>query len=165
MVPDEPSRVLVAVRVAVPVDRAFSAFTEEIADWWQPNGLFQFTDGRIGVLAFELGPRGRLIETYPEGDAFVVGHVRVWEPPHRLVLSWRHAKFVAGQETELHVRFEDVSDPGVGAALTRVVVEHRGWDAIPAEHSARHGFPLAPFQLRWAEWWQAMLRDLADRVD
>lgn len=161
---DDSSRVLVAVRVSAPADRAFTAFTEEIATWWRPNGLFQFTDGRRGTLAFEPGPGGRLIETYPEGDLFVVGHVRVWEPPHRLVLSWRHASFVSGQETELHVRFESVPDSGDGEAATRVVIEHRGWDAIPIEHAARHGFPLTAFQLRFAEWWRAMLRHLADRV-
>ncbi|CAN5598064.1 SRPBCC domain-containing protein [soil metagenome] len=155
---------LVAVRVTAPADRAFAAFTEEIAQWWQPNGLFQFTDGRRGTLAFEPGPKGRLVETYPEGDSFVVGHVRAWEPPHRLVLSWRHTSFAPGQEPELHVRFDDVPDIGDGTVVTRVVVEHHGWDSIPVEHAARHGFPLAPFQLRFAEWWQAMLRRLADDV-
>ena len=40
----------------------------------------------------------------------------------------------------------------------RQVVEHFGWDGIPEHHAARHGFPLAPFQLRFAEWWQSLLR-------
>ena len=31
---------------------------------------------------------------------------------------------------------------------TRVTVEHFGWDAIPQEHAARHGFPLDAFQQR-----------------
>jgi uncharacterized protein YndB with AHSA1/START domain len=158
----EASRVLVALRVPVPAARAFAAFTDEIAQWWQPNGLFQFTEGRTGTLAFEPGPDGRLVETYADGTTFVVGHVRAWEPPRRLVLSWRHANFAPDQETELHVRFDDVDDPAGDAAHTRVVVEHFGWDGIPREHAARHGFPLATFQLRFAEWWQALLRDLAD---
>jgi hypothetical protein len=38
-----------------------------------------------------------------------------------------------------------------------VTVTHRGWDAIPAEHVARHGFPLNVFQLRQAEHWRALL--------
>jgi uncharacterized protein YndB with AHSA1/START domain len=162
----EASRVLVALRVPVPATRAFAAFTEQIAEWWQPNGLFQFTDDRTGTLAFEPGPDGRLVETYPDGTSFVVGHIRAWEPPRRLVLSWRHASFAPDQETELHVRFEDVDDAagdGAGAspvAQTRVVVEHFGWDRIPPEHAARHGFPLATFQLRFAEWWQTLLQAL-----
>ena len=46
----------------------------EIGQWWRPNGLFQFTDGRDGTLAFEPGPTGRLVETYDDGD--VVRHRR-----------------------------------------------------------------------------------------
>ncbi|MBO0894591.1 MAG: SRPBCC domain-containing protein [Acidimicrobiales bacterium] len=158
----EPSRVLVALRVPVAPARAFAAFTEQIAEWWQPNGLFQFTAGRRGTLAFEPGPSGRLVERYPDGSSFVVGHIRAWEPPRRLVLTWRQAGFAPDQETELHVRFDQVDDPA--AAQTRVVVEHFGWDRIPPEHAARHGFPLAILQLRFAEWWQALLRHLTDVV-
>lgn len=158
----ERSRVLVALRVPVSAARAFAAFTQQIAEWWQPNGLFQFTDGRTGTLAFEPGPTGRLVETYRDGSSFVVGHIRAWDPPHRLVLSWRHASFAPDQETELHVRFEEIRDDPAGSiAQTRVTVEHFGWDSIPAEDAARHGFPLATFQLRFAEWWQALLRGLS----
>jgi uncharacterized protein YndB with AHSA1/START domain len=154
----EASRVLVALRVPVPPPRAFAAFTEQIAEWWQPNGLFQFTIGRTGTLTFEPGPDGRLVETYSDGTYFVVGHIRAWEPPRRLVLSWRQASFAPDQETELHVRFDDVEDRAGAVAQTRVVVEHFGWDRIPREHAARHGFPLATFQLRFAQWWQSLLR-------
>jgi uncharacterized protein YndB with AHSA1/START domain len=160
----DASRVLVALRVPVPAARAFAAFTEQIGDWWRPNGLFQFTEGRTGTLAFEPGPDGRLVETYADGTSFVVGHIRAWDPPRRLVLSWRQASFAAGQETELHVRFDDVDDPGGAPAATRVVVEHFGWDTIPREHAARHGFPLATFQLRFAEWWQGLLHALGTRA-
>ena len=155
----DASRVLVALRVPAGAERAFVAFTEQISEWWQPNGLFQFTPGRTGTLAFEPGPDGRLVETYPDGESFVVGHIRVWDPPHRLVLSWRHANFAVDQETELHVRFDDIGDAG---GQTRITVEHFGWDAIPAEHAARHGFPLATFQLRFAEWWQQLLQAVID---
>jgi uncharacterized protein YndB with AHSA1/START domain len=158
----EASRVLVALRVPVPAARAFAAFTEQIADWWQPNGLFQFTEGRTGTLAFEPGPDGRLVETYPDGSSFVVGLVRAWDPPRGLVLSWRQASFASDQETELHVRFDDVEAPAGAAAETRVTVEHVGWDTIPREHAARHGLPLATFQLRFAEWWQGLIRSLGN---
>jgi uncharacterized protein YndB with AHSA1/START domain len=152
------SRVLVALRVRATPERAFAAFTEEIGEWWQPNGLFQFTEGRTGTLAFEPGPSGRLVERYADGGSFEIGRVRVWEPPHRLVVSWREASFAEDQETELHVRFERVDTE------TRVTVEHVGWDALPPEHAARHGFPVATFQLRFAEWWQRLLAGFASRA-
>jgi uncharacterized protein YndB with AHSA1/START domain len=149
------SRVLVSLRVRASPARAFAAFTGEIGQWWRPNGLFQFTNGRSGTLAFEPGAGGRLVETYPEGDSFVVGEIHLWEPPHRLALSWREACFDADQETELHVRFEPCGDE------TKVTVEHYGWDTIPTDHAARHRMPLSVFQLRFAEWWQALLGELA----
>lgn len=153
------SRVLVAMRVKAAPERAFAAFTEEIGVWWRPNGLFQFTRKKNGVLAFEPGENGRLIETYDDGTTFVVGEVRAWEPPRRLVVTWRHESFAPDQLTELHVRFDDVD------GQTRVTVEHFGWDAIPPRHAARHGFPLGDFQRRFAEWWQLLLRNLGARVD
>ncbi|MGQ0615574.1 MAG: SRPBCC domain-containing protein [Acidimicrobiia bacterium] len=152
------SRVLVAVRVAASRARAFTVFTDQIGQWWQRNGLFEFSPSRTGTLAFEPGPNGRLIETYDDGDVFEIGRVTVWDPPSALVLSWRHANFTDDQETELHVRFESAGDQ------TRVTVEHFGWDTIPAEHAARHGFPLTTFQRRFAEWWQLMLAGVASRA-
>jgi uncharacterized protein YndB with AHSA1/START domain len=149
------SRVLVAVRVRATPGRAFAAFTDEIGRWWRPNSLFPFTERTDGTLTFEPGPDGRLVETAPGGHRFVVGDVRAWDPPRRLVVSWRQANFDPGVETELHVRFDDVGD-----GPTRVTVEHFGWDALPADHAARHGFPLAVFQLRFAEWWRGLLTDL-----
>ncbi len=161
MTRDDASRVLVALRVPATAARAFAAFTEQIGEWWQPNGLFQFSQGRTGTLAFEPGPDGRLVETYPDGETFVVGRVRVWDPPCRLELTWRHANFAPGQETELHVRFDDIDgSPG----QTRITVEYFGWDTIPAEHAARHGFPLAVFQLRFAEWWRELLQAVAEGI-
>jgi uncharacterized protein YndB with AHSA1/START domain len=149
------SRVLVAVRVAAPADVVFQAFTEEIGDWWEPNGLFQFDQRRTGTLAFESGPDGRLVERYDDGEVFEIGRVRAWEPPSYLAFGWRQASFDAGQDTEVRVRFEPVD------GATRVTVEHWGWDAIPEQHAARHGFPLLPFQQREAEWWRRMLRGRA----
>jgi uncharacterized protein YndB with AHSA1/START domain len=148
---DRP-RVLVAVRVPCAPAEAFARFTTEIGRWWQPNPLFQFSDGRTGTLAFETGEGGRLIETYEDGSAFVIGVISTWAPPRRLVLSWRYASFPPDLSTELHVTFEP-TEPG----QTRVTIEHYGWDAIPADHATRHRLPLTTFQLRFAEWWRSLL--------
>ena len=154
----QASRVLVSARVNATPARAFAAFTEEIGQWWRPNGLFEFTRRQRGVLAFEPGENGRLIEHYGDGTVFVVGDVRVWDPPHSLIVTWRQESFAPDQSTELHVRFEEIGNQ------TRVTVEHFGWDKIPEGHAARHGFPLPTFQLRFAEWWQVLLQNLRDHV-
>ena len=156
--PETPdaSRVLVAIRVAAGPERAFAAFTERIGDWWRPNPLFRFTPDRTGTVAFEPGPSGRLVERYADGSEFEIGKVRVWDPPHRLVVGWRQAGFPADRDTELHVGFAPVDGD-----RTRVTVEHFGWDRIPPANATRHGFPLPVFQLRFAQWWRGQLTALA----
>jgi uncharacterized protein YndB with AHSA1/START domain len=152
------SRVLVAVRVAASPERAFDLFTENVGEWWRPNGLFQFTPRGPGRLAFEPGPSGRLIERLPDGEIFEIGRIRVWERPTHLAFGWRQATFDPQQTTEVHVHFAPVGGE------TRVTVEHFGWDTIPREHAARHGFPLEATQRRLAEWWQTLLGSYRDRL-
>jgi uncharacterized protein YndB with AHSA1/START domain len=152
------SRVLVALRVKASPERAWGAFVDDIGVWWRANPLFAFTPRDPGVLAFEPGEGGRLIETLPSGRVFEIGKVRAWEPPRRLVFGWRQASFAADQHTEVEVRFETVGEE------TRVTVEHSGWDSVPAAHVARHGFPNPVFLTRHGEWWQALLASYKRRV-
>ena len=152
------SRVLVALRVKATPERAWGAFVGDIGVWWRANPLFAFTPRDPGVLAFEPGEGGRLIETLASGKVFEIGKIRAWEPPRRLVLGWRQATFAADQDTEVEVRFETVGEE------TRVTVEHTGWDSVPAAHVARHGFPNSLFLTRHAEWWQALLASYKHRI-
>lgn len=149
------SKILVALRIAAPPEVVFDAFTDDIALWWRPNGLFSFTPRSPGVMAFE---EGRLVERLASGKVFEVGRVRVWERGARLVFGWRQASFEPGMDTEVEVRFEAAGQE------TRVTVEHRGWDGVPAPHVARHRFPDAIFLQRHGEWWRALLAGLAARA-
>ena len=150
------SKILVALRIAAPPEVVFDAFTDDIALWWRPNSLFSFTPRSPGVMAFE---DGRLVERLPTGKVFEVGQVRVWERGQRLVFGWRQATFAPDMATEVEVRFEPVGDE------TRVTVEHRGWDTVPAPHVARHGFPDGVFLQRHGEWWRALLAGLAAQAN
>ena len=152
------SRVVVALRVKATPERAFEAFTREIALWWRPNRMFQFTPRSPGVLAFEPGVGGRFTETLPSGKVFEIGRIRVWDPPNRLVFGWRQATFQPGQDTEVEVSFQPAGDE------TRVTVEHRGWETVPQEHVARHTFPDQLFLRREGEWWQTLIRSMGERL-
>lgn len=152
------SRVFVALRVKASPERAFDAFVGEIGAWWRPNGLFQTTPRAPGLLAFERGAGGRLTETLANGKSFEIGRILVWEPPVRLVFSWRQANFPPDLTTEVEVRFQAVGEE------TRVSVEHRGFDRVPADSAARHGFPDQALLMRLAEWWQVLLASLGEEV-
>lgn len=150
------SAVIVSLRVKATPEEAFDVFTQEIGAWWQPNGLFQLTPRGDGVLSFE--SQEGLITTLPNGKIFEIGRVTEWTPGERLAFTWRQATFTPEQQTEVTVRFEPVGEE------TRVTVEHRGWDAIPQAHVARHGFPLMVFQQRQAEHWRTLLARLDQRL-
>lgn len=153
------SKVYVALRVKATPARAFAVFTAEIGDWWRPHGLFQTTPRAPGRLAFEETADGRrLIETLANGKVFQIGAVLTWEPPERLVFSWRQAAFPPDLHTEVEVRFEAVGDE------TRVSVEHRGFDRVPAESAARHRFADPLLLTKLSEFWQAQLRSVSGRV-
>ena len=153
------AKLIVALRVKASPAHAFDIFTREIALWWQPNPLFAFTPRDPGVLAFEPFEGGRFTETRSNGKVFEIGRIRVWQPGQRLVFGWRQATFRPGQETEVEVRFEPVGEE------TRVTVEHRGWETVPEEHVARHGFPEGIFMRRHAEWWQSLLAGFGARAN
>jgi uncharacterized protein YndB with AHSA1/START domain len=144
------SKVYVALRVHATPEQAFHVFVGDIGQWWRPNVLFQTTP-RPGVLSFEPGPDGRLIETRAGGKVFEIGRIRVWDPPRRLVFSWRQANFPLDLHTEVEVCFEAVG------AETRVSVEHRGFDQVPADSAARHRFPDGLLLMRLADFWRSQI--------
>ena len=148
------STVYLALRVPADPMRAFEAFTQEIALWWQPSGLFQVTSHGDGKLAFDGGVGGRLFTTVGDGHEFEIGRILIWEPGKRLLFEWRQASFGSEHSTEVEVRFEAVGDE------TRISIEHRAWDTIPQAHVARHGFPEQVTLQRAADWWRASLHAL-----
>lgn len=156
------SRVIVSLRVAATPQRAFDAFTQEIGAWWAYTDAFRFTPRSPGVMAFEPpdqnGRGGRLTETLPNGKVFEVGDIRAWTPGERVVVGWRQATFGPDHATEVEIRFEPVGKE------TRITVEHRGWDSVPQEHVARHGFPLTLFQQQQGRHWQILLASLSSRI-
>ncbi len=152
------SSVYVALRVPADPLRTFAAFTEEIALWWQPSGLFQVARGGDGRLAFEPGAGGRLYTTLGSGEEFEIGRISVWEPGARLVFGWRQASFGPDMATEVEVLFEAVGHE------TRVSIEHRAWDSVPRSHVARHGFPERLTLQHVAEWWRTSLHGLRRQV-
>lgn len=147
------SAVIVSLRVPASPEETFDIFTGEISAWWRPSALFQLTPRGDGTLSFE--GEARLITTLASGKVFEIGRVTAWQRGQRIAFSWRQATFTPDQVTSVEVTFEAAGED------TRVTITHRGWDSIPQEHVARHGFPLAATQMRFAEYWRAQLVSLS----
>lgn len=149
------------IDVAVDPNTAFEVFTRDIGVWWQRGK--DLGTGRIprrGTLRFEGCAGGSLVEAYPDGDPFVVGEVRVWEPGSLLVFEWRSSNFEPHQTTEVSVAFA-ASNAGT---LVRLV--HRGLEGLPVDHSARHGLGRGPeYTAMMVDWWEEMLADYAQSAE
>ena len=75
------------------------------------------------------GVGGRLYEVTAEGEQDW-GQVLAWEPPHRLLLDWQIGEGVAAPRSRCTFEPEG---PG-----SRVVLEHRGFDALDATPRERY---------------------------
>ena len=149
----------VSVTVAVPPAAAFEIFTRDIDRWWRRGIKFRHAGARRGFIALEPRVGGRLFESIDgEREPYIleVGEIRVWEPPARLVFSWRNANFSPGETTEVEVGFS-ASRTG-----TMVTVTHRGLDALRPDHPARHGLADLGFIRVVGLWWGEQMTSLVD---
>lgn len=102
------------------IEHTFDVFVRTIGAWWpvQPFSAGQ-EDVRDVTIERQLG--GRVYETWRDGTVVPWGELLAWEPPHRLSMTWCGTP----APTEVELTFT-----ALGPALTRVAVEHRGWEAL-----------------------------------
>jgi len=151
----------VAVRVAVPPEVAFDLFTREIDSWWRRGPKFRHGSGADARIAIEPRLDGAVFETWQqEGEPrrFELGRVVAWEPPARLVFTWRNATFAPIENTEVEVTF------AIAGSGTLVTVRHRGWTALRPDHPARHGLSDAGLSRSVGLWWGDQLTSLRERA-
>lgn len=130
--PSAADRVVRTVEVAVDPETAFAAFTEEIGEWYR-SGRYSWNDPARAIgIRFEPGVGGRLIEVWKDagGEGYDMGRILAWEPGIRLAFEFRSVHFPP-VPTEVEVRFEPVPSG------TRVTLEHRGLDRMPADVAER----------------------------
>jgi Activator of Hsp90 ATPase homolog 1-like protein len=137
------------------VAHTFDAFVRTIGQWWPVRAFSKGTD-RVRDVTFERQAGGRVFESWDDGTEVDWGEVRVWEPPKRFSLTWR----LTPVTTEVELTFK-----ALGRALTRVAVEHRGWEALSDEqvHEAcalPGGYVAGAFDQGWA----TILSSLANAV-
>jgi len=82
--------------------------------------------------AIEPRQGGRIFETTRAGNEIVWGMVNLWEPPSRFGYLWFIKEKDASEATQVTITFT-----GLGPALTRVAIEHKGWEKLGPKGAPR----------------------------
>ncbi|HME39090.1 MAG TPA: SRPBCC family protein [Steroidobacteraceae bacterium] len=119
-----------AVVVQATPQRAFDVFTAGIDRWWPKSHGIGSAPVRESIIEPYVG--GRWYAKCEDGSEAVVGHVRVWQPGERFVVTWEisaawkpDARVAFASEVEL--RFLAAAD-----GCTRVELEHRNFERMGA---------------------------------
>ena len=135
------------VVVDVPIDRAFSVFTEDFDSFKPPE--HNLLDVEIAETVFEPQVGGHLYDRGVDGSECRWARVLAYEPPHRVVISWDispqwQLEPDPEKASEVEVRFTPE-----GADRTRVELEHRhlerhgdGWEGVREGVDSADGWPL-----------------------
>ncbi len=75
-----------SIVVEVPIDRAFTVFTEDIGSWWPPE--HHILEGELAEMVFEPRVGGHVYDRGTDGSECRWARVLAFEPPHRIVISW-----------------------------------------------------------------------------
>ena len=118
-----------SVVVEASPPQAFAVFTSGIDRWWPKSHGIGATPITQSVIEPFVG--GRWYTQHEDGSDVVLGHVRVWEPAQRLVVSWEvSAEWKPDPRpaftSEVEVRFT------AEAGGTRVELEHRNFERLGA---------------------------------
>jgi len=115
--------------VEVPIERAFTVFTEETETWWDPE--HHLIEAELERMVVEPRAGGTIYDLGVDGSECHWARVLAFEPPHRFVFSWDinldwEIETDQAKTSEVEVRFT-----AEGPSRTLVELEHR--------HLDRHG--------------------------
>ncbi|HEY1726246.1 MAG TPA: SRPBCC family protein [Steroidobacteraceae bacterium] len=112
----------------VDARRAFEVFTAGIDRWWPKSHSIASAPKQTVIEPF-VG--GRWFVRCEDGSEVINGHVLVWEPGRRLLLSWEISadwKPDSSVSSEVEVNFVTLT-----ARSTRVELEHRNLERLGPE--------------------------------
>ncbi len=137
--------------------QTFGTFVTSIGAWW-PVQPFSAGKDRVRDVTVEQREGGRIYETWHDGTEIDWGTLAVWEPPRRFVMTW------TGTPAPTEVEFTFAV---LGPALTRVTVEHRGWEALTDQQLAEDcalpgGYQSGAYSAGWATILQCLAGAIAD---
>jgi hypothetical protein len=145
-----------SVLVRSDAERTFEVFVRTIGDWW-PVDPFSAGRDQVREVTIERREGGRVYETWHDGTEVTWGELRAWEPSRRFVMTW------TGTPAPTEVEFAFAV---LGPALTRVTVEHRGWEALTDEQLSQDcALPGGYFAGAYSAGWQQILARFAAELD
>jgi hypothetical protein len=145
-----------ATYVRSDITHTFEAFVRTIGAWW-PARPFSAGKDRVRDITIEPRSGGRVFETWADGTVADWGEIGVWTPPARFTMSWLGTP----RPTEVELGFADL-----GPSLTRVTVEHRGWEALTDEELAADcALPGGYSGGAYSEGWERVLAAFASVAD
>jgi uncharacterized protein YndB with AHSA1/START domain len=119
-----------SVVVQATPEKAFAVFTDGINRWWPKTHGIGASPIKESIIEPFVG--GRWYTPCEDGTETVVGHVRIWEPGKRFVMSW---EISANWKPDSRVQFAsevEVRFVADGAGRTRVELEHRNFERMGA---------------------------------
>ncbi|GAB3007804.1 SRPBCC domain-containing protein [Amycolatopsis acidiphila] len=145
-----------ATTVRSDIAHTFDTFVRTIGAWWPVNPYSRGQD-RVRDVVFERRVGGRVYETWDDGTQRDWGEILAWEPPSGFTMTW----LVTPTATEVELSFKEL-----GPALTRVAVEHRGWEKLSDEElRAACALPGGYSGGAHARGWAAILGRLAEACE
>jgi uncharacterized protein YndB with AHSA1/START domain len=136
-----------SIVVEMPIERAFSVFTDDIGSWWNPE--HHILDAELAEMVFEPRVGGHVYDRGVDGSECRWARVLAYEPPNRVVFSWDinpqwQLETDLERTSEVEVRFV-AEEPD----RTRVELEHRnldrhgeGWERMRDAVGSDEGWPV-----------------------
>jgi uncharacterized protein YndB with AHSA1/START domain len=136
-----------SIVVEVPIERAFSVFTDDIGSWWNPE--HHILDAELAEMVFEPRVGGHVYDRGVDGSECRWARVLAYEPRNRVVFSWDintqwQLETDLERTSEVEVRFV-AEEPD----RTRVELEHRnldrhgeGWERMRDAVGSDEGWPV-----------------------
>jgi hypothetical protein len=145
-----------AVSIESTVEHTFDVFVREIAAWW-PLDPFSFGGrDRISTVTVDRTTGGRVTEHWHDGTERDWGVILDWREPSGFTMTWN----VTGEPTEVELRFIALKPN-----LTRVEVEHRGWERLNDEQlAAACALPGGYLGGAFTQGWAAILGRLKEHI-
>lgn len=145
VVPLRRAPVRQATLVRSDVGHTFDVFVRTMGVWW-PVQPFSAGGDRVRDVTVEPEVGGRVYETWADGTTCVWGELLAWQPPRLFCMTWT----MTPKPTEVELTFT-----ALGPKLTRVAVEHRGWEAMTDEELSRDcalpgGYASGGYSIGWS---------------